>query len=64
MHGLTIVSTGLRRLLERVTLLSSPPVFVGNYLSVGGAVDTHHNYTLGAELHFEQNYTLGSRTTL
>jgi hypothetical protein len=27
-------------------------------------MDTHHNYTLGAELHFEQNYTLGSRTTL
>ena len=26
--------------------------------------DTHHNYTLGAELHSEQNYTLGSRTTL
>ena len=27
-------------------------------------MDTHHNYTLGAELHSEQNYTLGSRTTL
>ena len=26
--------------------------------------DIHHNYTLGAELHSEQNYTLGSRTTL
>ena len=24
--------------------------------------DTHHNYTLGVELHFEQNYTL-SKTT-
>ena len=24
----------------------------------------HHNYTLGAELHFEQNCTLRSRTTL
>ena len=30
----------------------------------GSSQDIHHNYTLGAELHFEQNYTFRSRTTL
>ena len=42
------------------------PVVRSKLRSFRVSSDTHHNYTrtLGAELHFEQNYTLGSRTTL
>ena len=44
--------------VKRSTILSKPNE------DDGGEPDIHHNCTLGTKLHFEQNYTLRSRTTL